>query len=103
MANLCENKFLINSDNEDTINILKDKLEKLFEDKLNGEVTAWDYAYIEGWFDSRWTFPDEIFSELFEGFDDIYFRCLSEEYGCGYVAMNIFEDGEWRDEQTFDL
>ena len=35
--------------------------------------------------------------------DDCYFRCLSEEYGCGYVAMNIFKDGEWWNEQCFDL
>jgi hypothetical protein len=30
-------------------------------------------------------------------------RCLSEEYGCGYVAMNIYDEGRWREEQTFDL
>lgn len=30
-------------------------------------------------------------------------RCLSIEWGCSYVAMNVYEDGAWRDEQSFDF
>ena len=46
---------------------------------------------------------EKILPEKEDDPDECYFRCLSEEYGCGYVAMNIYTGGHWRDEQCFDL
>lgn len=105
MANICENKFYIFCSEENTEKILS-KLEKLFSDTLNGEISYEDENIIEGYFDSRWCFPDEIFDNFFEEFEedeDLYMRCLSEEYGCGLVSMNIYRDGGWKEPQYFDL
>lgn len=105
MANICENKFYIGSENRETIETISKKLKVIFTERLNGEITWEDDSFIEGYFDSKWVFPTMIFEELFDDIDDdtLYMRCLSEEYGCGYVAMNIYDEGRWRDEQTFDL
>lgn len=109
MANICENKFFLSNDGNDEL--FKKIKYRLIEDishdsdaKFDGEVLYEDDDFIEGWFDSRWTFPNEYFEEIIpEGTEDIYFRCLSEEYGCCYVAMNVFKDGTWLGEQTFDF
>ena len=105
MANICENKFYIGSENRETIKYVSEKLKVIFTEQLNGEITWEDNNSIEGYFDSKWVFPTMIFEELFDDIDDdtLYMRCLSEEYGCGYVSMNIYNGGEWREEQTFDL
>lgn len=105
MANICENKFLIACDDEEVMEKINNKLEELFSNTLDGEIVYEGNTVIEGFFDSRWCFPDEIFDDFFDEFEDdsIYMRCLSEEYGCEYVAMNIYRDGEWREPQTFDL
>ena len=105
MANICENKFYIYCDSESVIEKIVEKLDTLFEDTLDGEISyAMDNA-IEGYFDSRWAFPEDIFNNFFEEFNDdsIYMRCLSEEYGCGLVSMNIYVDGQWKNPQCFDL
>ena len=105
MSNICDNKFLISCEDEEVLEQISNKLEKLFENELEGEITYEDEMIIEGWFDSRWNFPDEIFKNFFDEFNDdtIYMRCLSEEYGCNYVAMNIYKDKSWKSEQTFNL
>ena len=103
MANICDNKFYICSDNEDTIKSVINKFETLFEDVFEGSIDYEDSNVIEGWFSSKWDFPMSIFQNFFEEYDDdsIYMRCLSEEYGCQYVAMNVYSDGAWWSEQTF--
>ena len=105
MANICDNKFLISCDNEEVLEHISNKLETLFETELEGDITYEDDGIIEGWFDSRWNFPDEIFDNFFTEFadDTIYMRCLSEEYGMGLVSMNIYSDCHWRTPQYFDL
>jgi hypothetical protein len=105
MANICDNKFLISCDNEEVLEQISNKLEKLFEDELEGEITYEDEVIIEGWFDSRWHFPDEIFDDFFTEFadDTIYMRCLSEEYGCGLISMNVYSEGSWWEPQYFDF
>ena len=35
--------------------------------------------------------------------DTIYMRCLSEEYGCGLVSMNVYSEGSWWEPQYFDF
>jgi hypothetical protein len=105
MANICDNKFLISCEDEKIIEQISNKLERLFENELEGEITYEDEMIIEGWFDSRWDFPDEIFDNFFTEFADntIYMRCLSEEYGCGLVSMNVYSEGSWWEPQYFNF
>lgn len=107
MANICENKYYITCDNSETLNAIATKLDQMFEDRLDldGEITYLDESFLEGYFDSKWSFPDHIFENFFDEFTDdtIYMRCLSTEYGCQYVAMNIYRDKRWEKEQSFDL
>lgn len=105
MANICENKFYIYCDSESVIEKIVEKLDTLFEDTLDGEIYYATENAVEGYFDSRWAFPEDIFNDFFEEFDDdsLYMRCLSEEYGCGLVSMNIYVDGQWKTPQCFDL
>ena len=105
MANICDNKFLISCEDEEVLELISNKLEKLFENELDGGITYVDEGVIEGYFDSKWTFPDEIFDDFFTEFadDTIYMRCLSEEYGCGLVSMNVYSEGSWWLPQYFDF
>jgi hypothetical protein len=105
MANICENKFHIYCDSESVIEKIVGKLDTLFEDTLDGEISYASDSTIEGYFDSRWAFPEDVFEDFFEEFNDdsIYMRCLSEEYVCGLVSMNIYVDGQWKEPQCFDL
>ena len=105
MANICDNKFYIYCDSKSVIEKIVEKLDTLFEDTLDGEISYATENAIEGYFDSRWAFPEDIFNDFFKEFDDdsLYMRCLSEEYGCGLVSMNIYVDGQWKNPQCFDL
>lgn len=106
MANICENKFYITCDDDEILEKICVKLDRLFQNQhLDGEITYADESFIEGFFDSRWCFPDYLFEGFFEEFadDTIYMRCLSEEYGCGLVSMNIYSNGIWKTPQYFDL
>lgn len=109
MANICENKFIFSNEGNDEEykrikHILIEDIGWEHGNEFDGEITYEDECFIEGWFESRWVFPSEYFEKLIpEDIEGIDFRCLSEEYGCGYVAMNIYRDGSWWDEQTFDL
>ena len=105
MANICANDFYISFDDENVGKLIEAKLEKLFTDTLNGEINYLDEGFLEGYFDSRWTFTMHIFENFFDEFEDdsIYMRCLSTEYGCHYVAMNVYNEGSWYNEQTFDF
>ena len=100
MANICDNKFYIFCEDEKITEQISNKLTDLFNDDLYGDETI-----IEGWFGSSWNFPDEIFDNFFEEFadDTIYMRCLSEEYGCGLVSMNVYSEGSWWSPQYFDF
>lgn len=103
MANMCTNTFYISYESEEVGEAIIKKLETLFNTKLDGEITYTDSLFIEGWFTSKWDFPIGIFKDFFNEFEDVYMRCLSEEYGMSYVAMNIYENENWLDEQTFDF
>lgn len=106
MANICNNKFFFCCENNyekyiGLFNELKDQFSYFMFEILDSND---NFCTIEGEFESKWTFPSDIFENLdFKEKDGCYFRCLSEEYGCGYVAMNIFKDDEWWDEQCFEL
>ena len=90
-------------DPEYDITPVKEQIEKLFDEHLEGGID-FDYPeFIEGWFDSKWEFPSKYWEEILDD-KPIYFRCLTEEYGCGLVSMNIHDkDGYWRESQYFDL
>ena len=103
MANIAENKFYLSVDEDFDLTSVREQVEKVLEDSIEGEITWADDSFIEGYFESRWDFPREIWEEIL-GEQPIYFRCLTEEYGCGIVSMNIHdEDGYWREPQYFDL
>lgn len=106
MANICDNKCYIYSENE---NMLSD-ITSLLEENLNDlDIYSFDDEYIECYFTSKWTFPTETFKKITNilkiqyDISDLYIRVLSEEFGCDYVALNIFTDNEWKDEQTFNF
>ena len=105
MANICDNKFYIFCEDEKITEQISNKLTDLFNNDLYGEITYEDEEVLEGWFDSRWHFPDEIFDDFFTEFvdDTIYMRCLSEEYGNDLVSMNVYSDGDWWKPQYFNL
>ena len=105
MSNVCDNKFLISCEDENIVEQISKKLEKLFAEDLYGEITYEDDRIIEGYFESRWRFPDDIFDDFFEEFKDdtIYMRCLSEEYGMDLVSMNVYSEGSWWEPQYFDF
>lgn len=105
MPNICENKFYISCDNEEIMEKIENKLEEVFTEQLEGEITYVDPTFIEGWFNSGWVFPKEVFNNFFDEFEDdtIYMRNLSEEYGMLYIALNIYHKGYWEEEQTFNL
>ena len=103
MANIACNKFYMSWNPEYDITPVKEQIEKLFDEHLEGGIEFEDPEFMEGWFDSRWAFPSEYWEEILKD-KPIYFRCLTEEYGCGLVSMNIHdEDGYWREPQYFDL
>ena len=109
MANICDNKFYFSCDHH--FKEWQIKIENLLKQHFDYNIyycTDLDDegGSFEAFFESKWHFPDDVFEQLFEDAskaDDVYFRCLSEEYGNGYVAMNIFQDNSWRDEQCFDI
>lgn len=103
MANICNNKFYFSCENN--FDFYNQHFIQLFEDHFDGDITFGDVddCWIEGYFETKWSFPDKSYFDWFCKEDECYFRCLSEEYGLGYVAMNIYEDGEWKSEQTFEL
>lgn len=105
MANICSNKFYITSDEPEIIEKVCEKLNKLFETTLDGEIDFSDEYIIEGFFDSRWDFPYHIFENFFDEFNDesLYMRCLSEEYSCDLVSMSIYSENHWRPIQYFNL
>ena len=105
MANICDNKFYIFCEDEKITEQISNKLADLFHDDLYGEITYEDEAFLEGWCESKWRFPSELFDNFFDEFadDTIYMRCLSEEYGCELVSMNVYSEGGWWEPQYFDF
>lgn len=108
MANICDNRFYFccEHNSEKYINNFKE-LQNNAYGTFDFEVldSDEDFCSIEGYFESKWDFPIDTINEYLklDKDDDCYFRCLSEEYGEGYVAMNIYRDGEWWEEQTFNI
>lgn len=101
MANIADNKFFISS--EENLDEVYEQIHQLFLDHLEGDFDWVGDNGLEGWFESRWSFPFEYWDEILKD-KPIYARFLTEEYGMGLVSMNIHdEDGTWREPQYFDI
>lgn len=90
MANICENTFYAYSENKENL----DFIEKFLNDNFKADVSI-DGECIDAYFDSKWTFPEELMNKMFDKLpdkNDIYMRCLSVEYGCDYVSYHKCED-----------
>ena len=94
MANICENKMYVYS--QDSTNIKH--LREWCKENLDGSLELIDDECFEYYFDSRWDFPEQEMIEMVDELpnkDDIYIRILSvEEAGC-YCAFHVYEGGEW--------
>lgn len=104
MANQCINKFQLVTSHKDIVDKVKEYVEE-FSGEITYESDFKGKFYIEGTFESNWNFPIEDFSEILIDCEttDTVFKCLSEEPGNDYIAMNIFTPSHWWDEQTFDM
>lgn len=91
MANVCDNDWYCTSENEENLKVIKE----FIENEFYGELTYEDSTSLEGFFESRWVFPEEKMQELYELIpdkEDIYMRCLSVELGCLYHTLWICEN-----------
>lgn len=89
MANICDNTFYAYSENEENIKYI----EKFLVDNLQADCDLYDDS-INAYFDSKWTFPEELMDEMFDGLpdkNDIYMRCLSVEYAMDYIDYHKCE------------
>lgn len=95
MANICENSLYVTSDNPENIKTI----EKFFSEVSYAEVDSFNNN-ITVYFESKWTFPEELMQELYSKIpdkEDIYMRCLSVEYGCLYHALWVCDKNGWRE------
>ena len=99
MANICDNQFKIYFEGEELKKSIINKLDELFKNELIGEITYEDEDMIEGFFDSKWRFPNEIFEKFFDEFDDdsIEMICLSTEWSLFHIELNVYRNKKWKE------
>ena len=102
MANICENTFYIYDKDSDKISKIGEEFTKLFERTL-WKLTYFSEGVIEGYCESKWTYPKSTLTPLIDKYEPEYFRCISSEPGCGYYSCHIYTDNGWKDPQYFDL
>ena len=91
MANICNNDWYCSSENKENLRVVQE----FIENEFYGEISYEDSTSLEGYFESRWTFPEEKMQELYELIpdkEDIYIRVLSVELGCLYHALWVCEN-----------
>lgn len=105
MANICDNSFKIYFEGEELKKSISNKLDELFKNELIGEIAYEDEGLIEGFFDSKWCFPNEIFEKFFDEFDDdsIEMICLSTEWSLFHIELNIYRNKKWEESQYFKV
>jgi hypothetical protein len=94
MANICDNTFFAHSECEENLKHIYEFIGEHFDSDLE----YYDGTIVEGYFTSRWVFPEELMKDMFEAMpnkEDIYMRCLSVEYGCDYVAYHKCDENGW--------
>lgn len=95
MANICENEIHVYTSAEAN----KKYILKYLEDNLNADITESDNDYIEGYFSSKWDFPDQLMDEMYKGIpikSDIDITVLSTEWGCFYCAFHTCNEDGWK-------
>lgn len=93
MANICTNDFYFCSEDESNVKYVF----KFIDEHFDHWCEAYS-DYVEGGFDSRWTFPEHLMNEMYKGIpnkSDVYARCLSYEYGCDYVEYWKMDEEGW--------
>ena len=96
MANICDNTMYVESQNRKNIDAVKN----FFEDNITYFDCDDNDECLDIFFDSKWTFPEDLMQELFEVIpdkSDIYMRVLSVEYGCLYHALWICDSDGWKE------
>lgn len=94
MANICSNELYATSEDESNLEFIS----KFLDEKLYADIYDSASDFIEASFDSRWTFPESLMEELYNGIpnkEDIYIRCLSVEYGNLYHALWVCDEDGW--------
>ena len=95
MANTCENTMHFYTTSRDNIEYTK----KWFNRNLpQGDVVA-DNDFVDVYFDSKWTFPEELMNKFYQDIpnkDDINIVVLSVEWGCYYCAFHTCDGDDWK-------
>lgn len=93
MANICNNRLIVFSEDLENIKYIKD----FFED-YGGEIEKCDDYNLEIFFDSPWCFPTVEMEKLAKNLpdkDDISMTCLSVEWGCLYCQFHSYDKDGW--------
>lgn len=94
MSNICENTIKVFT--EDSNN--KTYIQKFIKDNFHSDLEEVDSNFLEGYFDSRWTFPEELMNDLYNGLpnkEDIDITVLSVEWGTYYCAFHTCDSTGW--------
>lgn len=100
MANICTNLFYMQTENENNFNAIISFLEE-YQPYISNESRTKEEdktCYIEGDFESKWTYPKEDFEKLVKELEDdptLYIRILSHEFSDEYVHFAVHQNGEW--------
>lgn len=96
MANICDNTLYVQSDNRENLETVR----KFFDENFEYYDCDDSGDCLDIFFDSKWTFPENLMKELFDAIpdkSDIYMRCLSVEYGCMYHALWYCDENGWEE------
>lgn len=94
MANICSNELHVYTENKDN----QEYIIKFMNDNFDTDVEEISEDYLEIYFSSRWTFPEELMDKLYEGLpdkDNIDMTCLSVEWGCFYCQFHNCDKDGW--------
>ena len=95
MANICNNTLYATTDDVEALRFIKDFIDDNFV--AFSDIDERD-CVLDSDFESKWTFPEELMEKMtnqLKHVEDLYIRVLSVEYGCEYVALTKYIDGEW--------
>ena len=94
MANTCENTMHFYTTSKENIEYTKEWFNKNLP---QGDVVA-DNDFVDVYFDSKWTFPEELMNKFYQDIpnkDDINIVVLSVEWGCYYCAFHTCDEDGW--------
>lgn len=91
MSNPCSNELRFYFETKEN----EEALQKFFSEEYNNCVDVEENSV---YFDSRWTFPEDLMNELYYKLpnkDDIDMTCLSVEWGCLYCEFHVCDGDGW--------